>query len=115
MRGMAVTADGHFGVSEFHGNTLKVWDLRTGRPVRTLKGHNHTVTGVAVTGDGRFVVSASEDKRLKVWDLGTSQLLTTLETHAPLRCCAITPDGKTILAGDSAGGLHILDWRPGGT
>jgi hypothetical protein len=25
----------------------------------------------------------------------------------------ITPDGKTILVGDEAGALHILDWRPG--
>jgi hypothetical protein len=39
--------------------------------------------------------------------------LTTLEIHAPLLCCAITPDGKTIVAGDHVDGLHVLDWRHG--
>jgi WD40 repeat protein len=69
------------------------------------------VNGVAVTSDGRFAVSASDDMMLKVWDLGTGQPITTLETHVPLNCCAITPDAKPILAGDSAGALHILDWQ----
>ena len=72
------------------------------------------MTGVAVTADGRFAVSASRDNTLKVWDLATGQSLATVETHARLRCCAITPDGKTLLAGDQLGGLHILDWRNGG-
>jgi hypothetical protein len=49
-----------------------------------------------------------------VWDPATRQSVATLETHAPLPCCAITPDGKTLLAGDAAGALHILDWRGGG-
>ncbi len=51
---------------------------------------------------------------LKIWDLATGQPITTLETAAPLRSCAITPDNKTILAGDEAGALHILDWLPAG-
>jgi WD40 repeat protein len=61
-----------------------------------------------------FAVGA-QDETLKVWDLRTGQSLATLEAHAPLRCCVITPDGKTILAGDFAGALHILDWRLGNT
>jgi WD40 repeat protein len=73
------------------------------------------VNGVAVTADGRFAVSASADNTLKVWDLGTGQALTTLQIHAGFVFCAITPDAKTILAGDRAGALHILDWRPGRT
>jgi WD40 repeat protein len=72
------------------------------------------VSGVAVTADGRFAVSASEDNTLKVWDLAVGQSLATLETHAHLRCCAITPDCKALLAGDVAGALHILDWRGAG-
>ncbi len=112
--GVAVTSDGRFAVSASLDNTLKVWDLDTGQALRTLEGHTSGVNGVAVTSDGRFAVSASGDKTLKVWDLRTGQSLATLEAHAPLYCCAVTTDGKTILAGDEAGALHILDWRPGG-
>jgi WD40 repeat protein len=47
----------------------KVWDLETGRELRTLEGHSSHVYGVAVTPDGKWAVSASYDYTLKVWDL----------------------------------------------
>jgi hypothetical protein len=108
---VAVTSDGRFAVSASQDKTLKVWDLGTGQAVRTLQVHASSVTGVTVTSDGRIAVSASEDKTLKVWDLATGQTITALATHASLMCCAVTPDAKTLLAGDSEGALHILDWR----
>lgn len=90
--------------------------IRTSREsealVRTLEGHTANVTGVAVTPDGRFAVSASRDNTLKVWELSTGHAVVTLRTHVSLECCTVIPDGKTFLAGDSAGALHILDWRP---
>jgi WD40 repeat protein len=91
-----------------HGH---VPNYQTGQAIRTLQGHSSAVYGVAVTPDGRFAVSTSWDNTLKVWDLATGKPITTLETQAPLRCCTITPGAKTILAGDSLGALHILDWR----
>ena len=108
--GVALTADGRFAVSASEDKTLRVWNLDTGHAVRTLEGHASAVRSVTLAVDGRFAVSASDDYTLKVWDFGTGQLLMTLETHAPLWCCAMMPDGRTLLAGDRAGVLHILDW-----
>ena len=64
----------------------------------------------ASTPDGRFAVSASEDKTLRVWNLKAGHAAATLEIHASVRCCAVTSDGKTILAGDATGVVHVLDW-----
>ncbi len=109
--GVAVTSDGRFAVSASYDDTLKMWELDTGHVLRTLAGHTSHVTGVAVTSDGRFAVSASHDKTLRVWDLRTGALLVVMEAQAPLWCCAVTHSGRTFLAGDQLGGLHILDWR----
>jgi WD40 repeat protein len=49
--------------------TLKVWDVETGRMLRTLCGHSAGVSGVVVSGDRGQAVSASLDKTLKVWDV----------------------------------------------
>ena len=67
---MAVTPDGRRAVSASGDKTLKVWDLASGRALRTLAATPTRVSAVAVTPDGRHAVSASEDKTLKVWDLG---------------------------------------------
>ena len=34
--------------------------------------------------------------------------LAILKVDAPLLCCAVSPDGKTILAGDKNGVIHCL-------
>ena len=58
--------------------TLKVWDVDSGRELRTLQGHSDGVNGVAVSADGRMAVSASYDQTLKVWDLDSGRELRTL-------------------------------------
>ncbi len=45
-------------------------------------------------------VSASSDETVKVWHLASGRELATFKADAPLYCCAVSPDGKTILAGD---------------
>ena len=75
-------ADGRRAVSASDDKTLKVWELESGRELRTLAGHIGLVYGVAVSGDGRRAVSASEDKTLKVWDVESGRELRTLAGHS---------------------------------
>jgi WD40 repeat protein len=107
---VVVTLDGRLAVSASWDKKLKVWDLHTGREIRTLTGHTGIVNDVAVTPDGRLAVSVSEDKTLKVWNLCTGQVVVTLLTDASLNCCAVSPDGRTIVAGDEMGVVHFLEW-----
>jgi WD40 repeat protein len=65
---VAVTPDGRRAVSASADDTLKVWDLETGRELRTLEGHTDWISAVAVTPDGRRAVSASADQTLRVWE-----------------------------------------------
>jgi WD40 repeat protein len=55
-------------ISASGDQTLKVWDLESGRALATLESHAYVVSACAVTPDGRRVVSASGDETLKVWD-----------------------------------------------
>jgi WD40 repeat protein len=102
-----VTPDGKRAVSASADETLNVWDLATGRALRTLEGHSAGVHGVAVTPDGRRVASASQDQTLKVWDLDTGLLIATFHCDAPANCCAFA-DNHRIVAGDQGGRVYIL-------
>jgi WD40 repeat protein len=66
------------------------------------------VTAVVLTPDGRRAVSASRDKALRVWELETGQELVLLTGDAAVFCCAVSLDGRTIVAGDDAGTVHFL-------
>ena len=54
---MAVTADGRRAVSASPDKTLKLWELDSGRELRTLTGHTSSVYAVAVTPDGQRAIS----------------------------------------------------------
>ena len=89
------------------GALTKLWDLQSGRALRTLEGHSGSVSGVAVSPDGKRAASASYDKTLRVWDLETGLTLATFHCDARAMCCAFA-GGQTIVGGDAGGRLHFL-------
>ena len=62
--------------------TLKVWELASGRELRTLTDHSDGIRAVAVTPDGRRAVSASRNATLKMWELDCGCELLTLRGHS---------------------------------
>jgi WD40 repeat protein len=112
--GVAVTPDGKTIVSGSTDDTLKVWDLETGRCQVTFWGHTSTVVGVAITPDGKTIVSGSADGTLKVWDLETGRCRATFEGHTnAVWGVAITSDGKTIVSGSLDKTLKVWDLETG--
>ena len=105
---VAVTPDGQFAISGSDDNTLKVWSLDTGEEVTTLKGHTDWVRSVAVTPDGQFAISGSYDNTLKVWSLSTGHEVACFVAEQPLYACAVSRDGKTIVAAGQSGRVHFL-------
>jgi WD40 repeat protein len=54
-------------VSGSSDNTVKVWHLKTGEEINTLRGHSSSVISVALSRDGKPIASCSSDKTIKVW------------------------------------------------
>lgn len=105
---VVVTPDGRHAVSASHDTTLKVWDLESGAELSTLRGHTRRVNALAITQDGRYLLSASHDLFLKVWDLGSGQVVASFIGESSLLACAVAPDGRTVVAGEQSGQVHIL-------
>jgi WD40 repeat protein len=84
-----------------------MWDLETGRELRTLASHSDAVVGAALSCDERRAVSASKEKPLKVWDLVTGAVLAAFTCDAPALCCGYTGD-RRMVAGDASGRVHFL-------
>ncbi|MCC5614952.1 WD40 repeat domain-containing protein, partial [Nostoc sp. CHAB 5836] len=111
---VAIAPDGKTAVSGSSDNTLKVWDLQTGKEIFTLTGHNDWVRAVAIAPDGKTAVSGSSDNALKVWDLQTGKEIFTLTGHNnSVLAVAIAPDGKTAVSGSADNTLKLWDLQTG--
>jgi WD40 repeat protein len=90
---------------------VKVWELESGRLLRSLEGHTDGVWAVAVSPDGRFIVSGSSDHTVKVWELESGRLLRSLEGHTGwVWAVAVSPDGRFIVSGSED--RTIRAWEP---
>ena len=90
-------------------NTLKFWDVRTGRCFHTLFGH---VEGVwCVDADTLRIVSASHDRTVKIWDRDTAQCQITLVGHRRAVTTVTLGDDK-ILSGSDDGDVRVWSFCP---
>ena len=69
----AFSPDGRLLATAGRDLTVRIWDPRTGRELRTLK-HERPVTAVAFSPDGRRVVTGDDAGVLRIWDACTGCL-----------------------------------------
>ncbi len=89
--------------------TVKLWDGKTGEPVRTLTPTKGTIFAIAFTPDGRTLIGGGniptkdvnqQAGLITLWNLTTGQIINTLEGHTGgVHAVAVTPDGKMVASG----------------
>jgi len=63
--------------------TIKLWEVATGRELRTLTGHSWSVSALAFAPDARSLASGSGDNTVRVWDVTTGQVVRTIRRDNP--------------------------------
>ncbi|HEY3568663.1 MAG TPA: TIR domain-containing protein [Thermoanaerobaculia bacterium] len=113
--GIAVNPAGTRALSGHRDGLAKLWDLKSGKWLATLKGHSGIVSSVQITPDGRFALSGSLDRTIKLWDLEMGTCVGTLEGHqSKVHSVAISHDGNLIAStGFLDHTVRLWDWKSG--
>ncbi len=105
---------GSIGAVRLEGYPLKLWNLETGKCLRTMRGHDGRVFSVAFSPDGRRGLSRSYDGTLKLWALETGKCLRTMRGHArAVVAVSFSPDGRRCASGSWDGTFRLWNLESG--
>ena len=115
--------DGHYILSNNGGlplghpgeeANLILWEVATGEPVRTFRGHTGWVGGLAVSPDGRLALSGAFMGEMILWDMETATIIRRFSENSDdwrnvPSDVAFAPDGRTAYAKGMDGVLVVWD------
>jgi WD40 repeat protein/uncharacterized caspase-like protein len=112
----AFSSDGRLALSGGSDGTVDLWDVHSGRLLRTMSGHTDKIFGIAFLSNGTRVISVSADKSVKLWDTVTGQLLRSVDlkflSDKP-DSAAISADGSRVVTGIAGKGVTLWDAATG--
>ena len=92
--GAVFSPDGKTLASGNEDNTVRLWDMESGKPLTTLTGHKGKVSQVAFSPDGKTLASMGDDT-VRLWDTKTGEHLRAL-SGSKYDSMAFSSDGETL-------------------
>jgi WD40 repeat protein len=119
--GVAFSADGQRLASGSSDQTVKFWDVPTGRETSTVATKFKEVQALAFSRDGHWLAAENSINTVTLWDATTGRKVRTLSGNKPLGVLgsswvysiAFSPDGRWLASGVDDKTIRLWDVETG--
>jgi hypothetical protein len=107
---VAYSPDGKYALSGSVGGIIDLWDISSGRSIRTVKV-NGVIRAVSFSPDGKYALSGGSDNIVRLWNAKNLTEIKKFVGHTGygIWSAAFSPDGKYALSAGNDGQVKIWD------
>jgi len=111
VKSVCMSTDGYHALSgSSEDDTLRLWDVITGKCVRVFEGHQLDVNSVCLSADKNWALSGSDDMTLRLWDIATGECIQIFEGHeGGVKSVCLSASNRWALSGSSDKTLRLWD------
>ncbi|MBL7877028.1 MAG: hypothetical protein JNL53_15275, partial [Cyclobacteriaceae bacterium] len=92
---VAVSPDSNYVATGSRDKSAKLWELSTGREVRSFLGHQFSVNSLDFSSDGKYLITGNGDQTAKIWEVATGkEILSVHPDQERITDVAFDPKGK---------------------
>lgn len=114
---LAISFSGQTLISGSRDQTIRFWDLKEKKNIRTLgsnfSGYLDQVVALGLTPDNQTLISCGADNSLKIWDVNRAREILNISLAAAVTCLAVSPDGQLFCSGGLEPQLRIRHTKNG--
>jgi len=77
--------------------TIKLWDVKTYKEIKTFTGHTWTINSVELSRDLKYLLTASNDGTARIWDVESGETIVMIPSKGKATMCiSINEDNEFI-------------------
>ncbi|ETO08838.1 WD repeat-containing protein, partial [Reticulomyxa filosa] len=99
IRSIKFSANGNKMITSSNDNTVRIWNVTSGKQITTLKGHYNIVYRAELMSNENIAVSCSSDKTIRLWNVHNRTEIMRLHGHlSTIWSINISPNNNTIVS-----------------
>ena len=111
---MAFSPNGQILVSDrTEGETIHLWDVNTGKRLRTITGHKSPIKSVSLSPDGQILASACWKGIIYLSDVDTGKQRHAFTERTPSYSVSFSPDVQTLASVSMDNTIRLWDVNTG--
>lgn len=110
---LATIGGGYGGDNSPGDNTAFIWEVESGKQIRTLKTSYGEFTDISFSPDGRYLEAGDNVGTLRIWDMETDQKIYTIDVPR-IDTSDFSPDGEYLVTGGfQDGSVYVWEMETG--